>query len=535
MSQEAFRSIMGSIGAGLDADSPRDELASAKGGLANGVDIVHVTKSFGPTRALEDISLSVPGGTVLALFGENGAGKSTLLGALAGAVSPDSGEIYVGGSRYRPRSPRDALSSGVALVAQELLPCLQLSVAENIVVGKWPNGRPYGTSRRAIVSRARELVERFGVDLPLDKAMAEVSVGEMQLVEVLRVLNRNTRVVLMDEPTAALNGRESQLVLDLVRRLAVEGVTVVLVTHRIQEALSVANEVAVLRGGHLVYQSDDSDVEPEKIVEEMLGRRLAPREGKVKSILSVEPAISFEGWSRGGMEPLENVSFSVRQGEVVGMYGVRGSGLSTLARALAGVARLDGGITLVGSRRLQGSFRSPRERETLGVHFVPGDRARAGLALMHTTGTNLVFPLGHTQRRLFRNKIEERRIVRRLIDSYGVVGIPDKPVAALSGGNQQKVLMASRLGGSYRVLVVEEPTRGVDVGAREVIHNILREIGERGVAVVVISSDVDEIVELVDRALVFSHGRLTAELKADEMTVDQLLLKADARLSFDAG
>jgi ABC-type sugar transport system ATPase subunit len=152
---------------------------------------------------------------------------------------------------------------------------------------------------------------------------------------------------------------------------------------------------------------------------------------------------------------------------------------------------------------------------------------------MHTTSTNLVFPLGHTQRKLFRNKIEERRIVRRLIDSYGIVGIPDKPVAALSGGNQQKVLMASRLGGSYRVLVVEEPTRGIDIGAREVIHDILREIGEKGVAVLVISSDVDEIVELVDRALVFSHGRLTAELRGDEMTVDQLLLKADARLNVD--
>ncbi|MHB1903396.1 MAG: sugar ABC transporter ATP-binding protein [Ferrimicrobium sp.] len=491
--------------------------------------VERVTKSYGSTLALSDVSLRLGSGKVLALFGENGAGKSTLLGCLAGAIAPDTGEIYLDGQRYHPRGPRDALSSGVALVAQELLPCRELSVAENIVVGKWPRGGRFGTSRGSIMKRAQELADRFGVRLPLERMIAEVSVGEMQLVEILRVLNRSTRVVLLDEPTAALNATESELVLQLVQRLAIEGVTVVLVTHRVKEALSVASEVAVLRGSKLVYQSSAAAASPEIIVEQMLGRKLEPHVGQPKSTSGRNSVLRVGDWQKRGIEPLEGVSFSVDPGEIVGMYGVRGSGLGTLAGALAGVVRLDAGTTEVGAVRLKGSFGSPRVRESAGVHFVPSDRARSGLALSLATSTNLLFPQTSDKGGMFRRKAEELQAVSQLMQSYGVVGIPTQPVATLSGGNQQKVLLASRLLGSCRVVVVHEPTRGIDIGAREVIHNVLREVAGRDIGVLVISSDVDEIVELVDRALVLSHGRLSAELTGAEITVDQLLLRADAR------
>lgn len=494
------------------------------------VELSHVTKRYGPTVALDDVTLQMPAGSVMALFGENGAGKSTLFSVLAGAVHVDAGEVRMFGRHYAPRSPREALGAGVALVAQELSPCPSLSVAENIVVGGWPTARGV-TSSRSMMRRATELTSRFGVELPLRRRVSDVTVGEMQLIEILRVLNREVRMVLLDEPTAALTAGEAELVLGLVRRLAAEGVTVALVTHHIEEALSVADHVAVLRGGQLALSAARSEVTSETIVEQMLGRPLKPRAETVVSGQSRPDALRIEDWSRSGPDGLKGVSFRVAQGAIVGLYGVRGSGIESVASGLAGSGRIDSGTTRVGEQSHARGFPNPRARERAGLRFVPNDRAGTGLALRLPTSTNLLFSLDKPALRtgIWRNKQEERASVADLINRYRITtGYPWNPIADLSGGNQQKVLMASRLEGDYQVLVVHEPTRGVDLGAREAIHDAIREIADQGRGVLVISSDVDEIVELAHEAVVLRAGQVAGHITGSDLAVEQLLYAATA-------
>jgi len=488
-----------------------------------------VTKNYAATRALDKVSFDLNEGSVLALFGENGAGKSTLLSILAGRTKPDSGTVTLGEFPFSPRLPRDALNRGLALVAQELSPCTNLSVAENIVIGSWPNQRGI-TNQRHILRRAEELTSKFGVTLPLTKPLGEVSVGELQLVEILRVLNRNVAVVLMDEPTAALTAREADLVLQLIRKLAAERVTVVIVTHRIEEALSVADQVTVLRGGHLVLSQAREYVSNAVIVEAMLGRSLTPHaDSNERTISNPADSLRLSGWTKSGVEPLDDVSFSISRGEIVGLYGVRGSGLETVARGLAGIGGIDSGDTYVGDVHVAGAFSNPRAREAVGVRFVPSDRTRAGLALRLSISTNLLFALSdHTLSRwIIRNVANERAMVRTLIDSYNIVqNEPGQAVQELSGGNQQKVLMAARLPGDYETLVTHEPTRGVDIGAREAVHDSIRRIARAGRGVLLISSDVDEIVELSDRAVIIRTGRMVEQLNGINLTVEQLLIAA---------
>lgn len=494
------------------------------------VEISRVSKRYGPTVALDDVSLQLPAGAVTALFGENGAGKSTLFSILAGATHVDTGEIHMFGRRYAPRTPREALGAGVALVAQELSPCPSLTVAENIVVGGWPTARGL-TGSRSMMRRAAQLTDRFGVDLPLGRRVSDVTVGEMQLIEILRVLNRDVRMVLLDEPTAALTASEAELVLGLVRRLAAEGVTVALVTHRIEEALSVADHVAVLRGGRLALDTVRSDVTSEIVVEEMLGRPLKPRAELVTSSGSRPDALRLEGWTRAGTDGLRGVSLRVAQGDIVGLYGVRGSGIESVASGLAGAGRIDSGTTRVGEGVHEGGFANPRARERAGVRFVPNDRAGTGLALTLATSTNLLFPLDKPGLRtgVWRNKSAERASVADLIGRYRIAsGHPWNPTLGLSGGNQQKVLMASRMEGDYQVLVVHEPTRGVDLGAREAIHDAIRDIAAQGRGVLVISSDVDEIVELANEAVVLRAGEVADRLTGSDLVVEQLLYAATA-------
>jgi len=492
---------------------------------STGIVLSEVCKRYGATVALNGISLSVGSGKVLALFGENGAGKSTLLKILAGVVRADSGRIYVYGELYSPTSPGVALSHGVALVAQELVPCPDLLVAENIVLGNWPRRRGV-TDRGAITKRARELCEEFDVSLPLRKRMGEVSVGEMQLVEILRVLNRSPRVLLLDEPTSALNADEGELVLRLIRRISQSGRVVVLVTHRVQEALSVADDVAVLRGGQLVLEVPRQLTDSQQVIEHMLGRSLRPSNAVGCRSTGTDSVMRLEEWRRGGREPLNGVSLIVPSGAIVGVYGVRGSGIGTLAACLSGQMQVDRGRTVVGSLEIERSFGSPRRREVLGVRFIPDDRARNGLALDLRVDTNLMFPKAATTRGVFQHKVKEQSIVLDLLKRYVVVGNAKSAIRHLSGGNQQKVLMASRLEGSYKVLVVHEPTRGVDIGAREVIHGFLREKAQEGVGILLISSDVDEMVEIADRVVVLRGGRVAGELSGSEISVDLILLFA---------
>ncbi len=494
------------------------------------VELSQVTKRYGPTVALDSVTLQLATGAVTALFGENGAGKSTLFSVLAGAVHVDAGEVRMFGQRYAPRTPREALGAGVALVAQELSPCPSLTVAENIVLGGWPTPRGV-TSARSMMRRAAELTDRFGVELPLRRRVADVTVGEMQLIEILRVLNRDVRMVLLDEPTAALTAGEAELVLGLVRRLAAEGVTVALVTHRIEEALAVADHVAVLRGGQVELSASRSQVTSEIIVEQMLGRPLKPRVDTVVSGGSRPDALRLEDWTRSGPDGLRGVSFVVPQGAIVGLYGVRGSGIESVASGLAGVGRIDSGTTRVGKYNHGKGFPTPRARERAGLRFVPNDRAGTGLALRLPTSTNLLFPLDRPALRtgIWRNKRAERTSVADLIGRYRIAsGYPWNATIGLSGGNQQKVLMASRLEGDYQVLVVHEPTRGVDLGAREAIHDAIREIAAQGRGVLVISSDVDEIVELAHEAVVLRAGQVAGRLAGSDLVIEQLLYAATA-------
>lgn len=495
---------------------------------AAGLKLDNVSKRYGKTRALHDVSLELPVGTVTAVFGENGAGKSTLLGVLSGLLTPDSGSMILNGHVYKPSEPREALEQGVALVAQELAPCRDLTVAENIVLGSWP-ARKGMTGKRRMVVRSGELMDRLGITLPLTRPVATVSVAEMQLIEVLRALGRTAKVLLLDEPTAALTANESGALLELIRRLSGEGVIVIMVTHRLGEALSVADQVVVLREGQVVLRKSARDVTSEEVVEAMLNRPLLPADLETPDEGGATASLQLVDCRRGGREPLHDLSMTVKQGEVVACYGVRGSGLETIASVMAGLIRLDQGIIQVGRQRCEKGFRSPAERERCGVRYIPSDRKLTGLAMPLTVRTNLLATRSTAliaRKAGVRIRKGEDVVVDRLLAEYGIVGRPAQGVAELSGGNQQKVLMASRLEGDYTTLVVHEPTRGIDIGAREAVHERIRRVAQAGRGVLLISSDVDEIVAVADRVYVMRSGGIAAELTSPGITVDRLLLAA---------
>ncbi len=487
------------------------------------LEFLDISKHYGGVRALDEVSLEVTLGTVHAIVGENGAGKSTLGKIVAGVIAADGGRMLLDGAPASFRSPREALDHGVAAISQEPSLVPQLTVAENVFLGAEPRRQGF-VRRRALRDRYEELAARVGLDLPGEARAGTLRTAEQQKAEILRALSRDARIIVMDEPAAALSAPETEQLHAIIRSLAASGKTIILISHFLREVLDLANTVTVLRDGRLVRTAPTSGETTASLVEAMLGRPLTttfpakrPPEPDAPVVLGVSD-LDAPG--------VAGVTFDVRAGEIVGIAGLVGAGRTELTRAIFGANGIRGGIArLVPDTQLG---RSPRQSLGAGVAMIPESRKDQGLIFGQSVTENTTLTrLGELSRLGVVRRREERRAAETILDRCEVRGASyGASVGALSGGNQQKVLFARMLLGKPRLLLADEPTRGVDVGAKRAIYELLVSLAAEGMAIVLISSELEEVLGLAHRVLVMRAGRLVAELEGEEMTEAAILASA---------
>ncbi|MCC7008498.1 MAG: sugar ABC transporter ATP-binding protein [Acidobacteria bacterium] len=479
-----------------------------------------ITKRFPGVLALDDVSVAVERGSCHALCGENGAGKSTLAKVLAGIHQPDAGELRIDGVPVRFGGPTDALAAGIAMVHQELSFCENLSVAENLCLGRMPR-RGGVVDRAATRRRAEAHLAAIGASLDVDRPVGELTIAQQQLVQIAAALGRGARVVIFDEPTSSLSQHEADRLYELIAALRARGVTCLYVSHRLEEVFRLADTITVLRDGRHVATQPAASLDRAALVELMIGRRLdeyfpAHVQGTPgDEILRVDGLSAPSGFA--------DVSFVVRAGEVVGCAGLVGAGRSEVARAIFGVdPRAAGRVFLRGTPIDPGSA---ADAIALGIGLVPEDRKRQGLVpSMSVRANGALSVIGRHARLGIVTRTVEDRIVAPWFSRLGVrAKTLDAPVAALSGGNQQKVVLTKWLAARCSLLIIDEPTRGVDVGAKAEIHALVDELAANGTAILLISSEMPEILHLSTRILVFRDGRIAGELSRAQATQDRLM------------
>ena len=477
-----------------------------------------ISRTFGSTRALQDVHLTIKAGSVHALVGENGAGKSTLGKIIAGVLPPDHGELVLRGTRVSFQSPRQALEHGIAFVAQELALVPRLTVAQNVFLGIEPS-RASVIDRRALAARFESVLAAAGFDLPADARVASLGIGQRQQVEILRALARDADLIVLDEPTAALAATEAERLHEVIRGLAARGKAVVLVSHFLGEVLSLADTITVLRDGRVVRTSPAADETEATLIGGMLGRAGETAYPPRRPAAADAPVAleADEVWAPG----VRGVSLRIRAGEIVGVAGLVGAGRSELGRALAGATRITSGKVLIAGAP---TSRTPRASIDAGMALIPESRKDDGLCLGRPIRENVSLS---RLPRLSRFGFVRRRLEDSGVrDSLARVRGPDAieaPAVTLSGGNQQKLMFARALLGEPRVLVADEPTRGIDVGAKHQIHELLVDLAAGGTAILLISSELEEVLGLSHRVLVMRAGRIVAELTGDAMTEGQIL------------
>jgi ABC-type sugar transport system ATPase subunit len=480
---------------------------------AGQVRLVSIGKRYSGTKALDDVSVEVAGGTVHALVGANGAGKSTLGKIIGGVIRPDEGELFVDGRPVRYASPREARADGIVTISQELSPMPHLSVIENVFFGIEP--RRHGlVQRRQMRAQYRELVSRWGFELDGDAKVGTLRTADKQKVEILRAVACDAQVIVMDEPTSSLTSVETRTLHSMIRNLRESGRTIVYVSHFLDEVLELADTVTVLRSGRLVRTAPVAEETEESLVAGMFGAA-AEAEHFEKQQRSTAPGVlEVSGLNRKGV--LRDISLRIRAGEIVGLAGLIGSGRSELARAIAGADPVDSGaIAVDGTVR---AIRSPADAIAAGMAFLPESRKDDGLFLELSLAANTTYadldslasPLGVLRLGL------ERERTNVLLKTLSVEPpVPTAKTKQLSGGNQQKVLFARWLFRNPRVLLLDEPTRGVDVAARAAIHRLINNLAAEGTAVLLISSEIEEVLGLAHRVLVMRRGMITREFGAD--------------------
>jgi ribose transport system ATP-binding protein len=481
-----------------------------------------VTKSFGGAPALRGVDFDLRAGEVHALMGENGAGKSTLMKVLAGVQAPDAGTIRIDGRPVTVSSPIEAAALGIAIIHQELNTVPDMTVAENLALGAEPRRRWGGLDRRGVLRDATDKLARVRADIDPRLPMRRLSVGRQQMVEIARALAEEARILVLDEPTAALSDREARQLFGLIDEMRAAGMGLVYISHRMEEVWQLADRVTVFRDGRSVGTSEKADITPERVVTQMIGRNVEElyvhddrRPGEV--------VLRVEGLTDGaGIGP---VDLQLRAGEVVGMVGLIGAGRTEIARMIYGADRARGGTVELDGKLLDNH--SPATSVRDGIGLLPESRKEQALFPLMSIRDNLVVAaLG----RLSRLGVLRRRAIgdaaRRQMDALRIRTAPSQDVGHLSGGNQQKVVLGRWLTVGPRVLILDEPTRGVDIGAKYEIYRIINEQVGRGVAVLVVSSDLPEALGISDRVLVVRGGRIVAELDRSEATEEAVMLHA---------
>ena len=484
------------------------------------LELASVSKRFGSTLALADFSLALVAGTIHALVGENGAGKSTLIKAATGIHRPDTGTIRVAGREVRFASTQDAQAAGIAAIYQEPMVFPDLDVAENIFVSH--HDRPPLIRWRALYEEAAEVIARLGVTLDPRRPASSLTLAEQQTVEIARAISRNVRVLIMDEPTASLSEHEVQRLFTIARALRDEGVAVLYISHRLEEIFALAETVTVMRDGAHISTRPVGETSHDVLVAEMVGRDMAGRFARAPSVATDRNRLSVRGLTRHGV--FRDVSLDVAAGEIVCLSGLVGARRTDIGLALFGIQPADQGTIAIDGTEV--TIGATADALAHGIAYVSEDRRKFGIATTKAVVGNITLPtldryasrLGLVDRG--RERMDAQRFRERLNIKVADLGAA---VGTLSGGNQQKVMLAKWLNAEPKILIVDEPTRGIDVAAKAEVHAILRGLAEAGVAIIIISSDLPEVLSLADRVLVVREGRLVGEFDGPAATEEAVM------------
>lgn len=487
------------------------------------VEVRQITKTFPGVVALDRVDFECRRGEVHAVVGENGAGKSTLMKILAGVYQPDHGEIYLRGEPVHIPSPHDAQRLGISIIYQELNLLPDLNVAENVFLGREPRGPLGFVDSRQLEEQAQQVLHRLGVDIDPRARMGRLSIAQQQMVEIAKALSLNADLVIMDEPSATLGGQDLQHVFEVITALKQQGVAVIYISHRIAEVFEVADRVTVFKDGKVVGTHNVAEIDRPSLVRMMIGRQLSetfpPRGAQVGDVV-----LSVKNLSSPGV--LSDISLSVCKGEIVGLAGLTGAGRTELAEAIFGARPISQGEIWVNGRKVQMS--SPRDAMRENVAFLTEDRKAGGLVTGLSVRHNAALPsLRDRQRWGFVQTGKETQVVAERIERLACrTPSINQEVQYLSGGNQQKVVMAKWLICGPALLIFDEPTRGIDVGAKSEIWYLMRELANSGVAILMISSELPEIIGMSDRVVVMHRGRIAGVLPGDTATEEQVMMLA---------
>ena len=484
------------------------------------VELRGIAKSYGGVHAVEGVSFGIAAGTVHALVGENGAGKSTLVKILTGVVQPDEGEILVAGELQRLGDPQAAQRSGIVAMYQEPTVFQDLSVAENVFAGRHPRTRGGAVDWRRMRAEATRTLREIGVDFGADTPVRGLGVADRQLLEIAKALSSSARLLIMDEPTAALSPNEVENLFAIARRLRDSGVAVVFISHRLEEVTAIADTVTVLRDGRHIETRPAAGLSHAELVRLMVGRSLDALFPKEEAEIG-DVVLRAEGLTRRGV--FSNVSFELRRGEIVGLAGFVGSGRTEVARSIFGVDPLDRGRLWIEGRAFKP--RAPRSALRRGLAYLPEDRLHQGLVQPMSIGENVsmaVLP-DLTPGGILRPR-RERALARQYMERLRIrATAPSQVVRSLSGGNQQKVVLSKWLAAEPRILILDEPTHGVDVGTKADVHRTISHLATQGLTILLISSELPEVLGMSDRVLVMREGRLVAELSRAEATQERII------------
>jgi rhamnose transport system ATP-binding protein len=485
--------------------------------------VEHVSKSFGAVKAVIDASLELTAGEAHALVGENGAGKSTLVKMLAGVHQPDTGALYLEGQPVQLTSPAVARDAGLAIIYQEPTLFPDLDVAENVFMGRMPRRSAGRVDRPLMLDQVNAVMDRLGVRLDPSRLTRGLSIADQQIIEIAKALTLDAKVIVMDEPTAALSSAEVARLFTVIESLRAEGAAVVFISHRLDEVFATCQRVTVMRDGRSVLSSPAADLTTDQLVRTMVGRDIEKRQGR-HGTGSGDVVLKVDRLTREGK--FVDISFEVRAGEIVGLAGLVGAGRTEIAQAVFGIDRYDAGTVTVSGTPLKKA--SPTAAMAAGIGLVPEDRRQHGLVMDESIERNIVMAslnrvrshglIANALSRDFATRWSQRLQVKfnRLAD----------PVSTLSGGNQQKVVLAKWLSRQPALLIVDEPTRGIDVGTKSEVHGLLQNLAGDGVAVLVISSELPEMLLLADRILVIREGRLVREFTNEEATEESVVAAA---------
>ncbi|MBR4014591.1 MAG: sugar ABC transporter ATP-binding protein [Anaerotignum sp.] len=477
------------------------------------IEMKGIDKSFGSNQVLKNAGFLLKDGEIHALMGENGAGKSTLMKILTGVYTKDAGTIWVDGKEVSFKNPQEAEKAGIVFIYQELNVLFDLTVEENLFIGKELT-KGFGIcNKKAMRAKAREMMDKLGVKIPVTATMSDLSVGQQQMVEICKALMADAKVIIMDEPTAALTVSETRVLFDVIRNLQAKGVSIVYISHRMEEIFELCDRITVLRDGEYVGTENIQDIDLDHVVQMMIGRAIGERFPK-RNVTVGDEVLRVEGLSSGKL--FHDVSFDVKAGEVVGVSGLMGAGRTEIMNAIFGNIHLDSGKIFMNGKEVK--IKNPRQAIAAGIGFITEDRKTEGLLLEKSIAENIeITNLPKVANGFVLNKPKQRAVVKKGIEDFHIKCFgPDHECNNLSGGNQQKVVLAKWIYTEPKLLILDEPTRGVDIGAKKEIYTIINEMTAKGVAVIMVSSELPEVLGMSDRIVVVHEGRVTGILNAAE-------------------